>query len=264
MDSGVILWDLTSDQQIHRILDGKHGFVWQVSFSPDGKTLAAGNDDHTVSLWDTNSFQESILKFDAPVYHLAFSPDSKLLAIGTKRGRIVLRDMTTSESIDLQPNTKRNVNGLAFSPDNKTLAASLSFDRESPIMLWDVPTRSILRQSLTIDDAFGGGLSFNKDGSLIIWLDRKGVVKLWHMGRGQLFARIPTDNAGFGQNLASTPDGRLITHDEKGTIVFWDWNINTWIARACRVANRTLTPAEREEYLLDPNDNGICSPSRSD
>jgi WD40 repeat protein len=260
-DSGIILWDLTTQQQIPPILDGKHGFVWQVEFSPDGKILASANNDGSVSLWDLTSHKESTLKFnpDAPVYHLAFSRDGKLLAIGTQEGNVIIGNLTNSTQ-DMLPmaDKQKMVMGLAFSPDGKTLAVSLSDEPEAKIALWDIPKRELLRSSLTAnDDDFGGGLAFSNDGSVITWVDTKGLVKLWRVDTGQMFARIPVGDSGIDQIVVSTPDGRLVTYRD-GKIIFWDVSITSLISRACQVANRSLTSNERAEYSVQLQVNDLC------
>jgi WD40 repeat protein len=35
-----------------KTLEGGEGFIWSLSFSPDGKTLAGGSSDRTIYLWD--------------------------------------------------------------------------------------------------------------------------------------------------------------------------------------------------------------------
>jgi hypothetical protein len=110
---------------------------------------------------------------------------------------------------------------------------------------------------LTVNDDFGGGLAFDDNGSLITWVDTKGVVKRWDVRSEQLFARIPAGDVGIDQNVVTAPDGQLVTY-RNGTIVFWDWNLTSWISRACQIANRSLTFDERDEYSVQLQSNNLC------
>jgi len=47
----VELWDVATGKT-RAILTGFSDFVGSLAFSPDGRTLATGSVDHTISLWD--------------------------------------------------------------------------------------------------------------------------------------------------------------------------------------------------------------------
>ena len=63
----------------------RNSAVDSVAFSPDGKTLATGNSDDTVHLWDVahSPADQRALTATGPVDSVAFSPDGKTLATGT-------------------------------------------------------------------------------------------------------------------------------------------------------------------------------------
>jgi WD40 repeat protein len=66
--------------------------VYSVAIGPDGKRLAAGGDDGTVTLWDTAAGRE-IARLEGNnslVLSVAFSPDGKLIASGYYDGTVRL------------------------------------------------------------------------------------------------------------------------------------------------------------------------------
>jgi serine/threonine protein kinase len=114
-----------------------------VAFSPDGHTLAAGSNYHTVSLWDVSN-PASPKPIDQPmtgpagyVYTVAFSPDGHTLAAGSDDGTVWLWDVSNPASPKPigQPLTgpTGSVYTVAFSPDGHTLAAGSA---DQTIRLW--------------------------------------------------------------------------------------------------------------------------------
>ena len=76
--------------------------VMSVTFSPDGKTLAAGSNDMTVKVWDVATAKRSTLHgHTEAVMSVAFSPDGKTLASAGgffgESGELKVWDIVTSK-----------------------------------------------------------------------------------------------------------------------------------------------------------------------
>ncbi len=130
------LWDLATGE-VQRKLTG-HPVGLRVSFSPDGKTVAAGGLDEpgAVLLWDveTGAVRQAPAQFSHPVMAVAFSPDGTLLASACEDEGVQLLDAQTGEVKRTLAAHPGGVLSLAFSPDGKTLAVA----REDTVRLWDL------------------------------------------------------------------------------------------------------------------------------
>ncbi|MFN8004069.1 MAG: hypothetical protein U0X75_24005 [Acidobacteriota bacterium] len=117
------LWRQVHDEK--QTLKGHAGFVYSVSYSPDGRTLASGSSDGTVKLWDVASGAEKVtLKGHAGfVLSVSYSPDGRTLASGSSDKTVKLWDVASgAEKVTLKGHAL-SVWSVSFSPDGRTLAS---------------------------------------------------------------------------------------------------------------------------------------------
>lgn len=86
--SSVKVWDLATGKSTQPV-KGLKATVGQVTFSPDGKTLALACSDKVVRVWNVETGKElAALPCPDSVGVVAFSPDGKSLAAGSKDGSV--------------------------------------------------------------------------------------------------------------------------------------------------------------------------------
>ncbi len=133
-----------------------------LAFSPDGKTLASGDNRGGLRLWDRATCMEKAYfnHHQAEIQSLVYSPDGSLLASADAQGLIQIWDVANRKSLVTLPGHSGAVHALAFSPDGKQLASG-GYDRI--IRLWDVDSRQMTRQ-LTEHSGSIFALAYSPDG----------------------------------------------------------------------------------------------------
>jgi WD40 repeat protein len=159
-DGTISYWDVATGKEV-KLLKGHSAGVFCLALSSDGRSLASGSNDHAVKLWDINSgneirtFAEQKIKgITEEVRAISLSSDGKWLAssdVGfTSSGnqfqyvykRVKIWNVKTGQLVVTLDQPGFEINGIAFSPDNRLLAGA---GTDGVINLWIVKTGRLER-----------------------------------------------------------------------------------------------------------------------
>ena len=127
------------------------------------------------------------------------------------------------------------------------------------VRLWSLPAGTPLGAPLT-DLAGISTVDLSPDGRTAIGADTAGNVLLWDVPtRSTIGDTFPGPAAGRPAAAAFTPDGgSVVVISDTGAGWVWDVDQSDWLARACQVAGRNLTPQEWQEFLPDRTYHATC------
>ncbi|OHV37632.1 hypothetical protein CC117_16775 [Parafrankia colletiae] len=140
--TGVVrVWSTTSTRR-PPLMTLEHGSpVYSITFSADGRLLAAGEQDGTVSLWDVES--QRLLQRNRPTgeaaNEVAFHPDAEVLAVASANGNVYLLATTDLHEVGLARVGPGPVGTVAFNRTGALLAAA---GTDATVSIFD--TRTLL------------------------------------------------------------------------------------------------------------------------
>jgi WD40 repeat protein len=194
-----------------------------LAFAPDGATLAVGQQDGRITLWDARTARrvgaiEGHVDF---VTALAFSLDGTTLVSSAGDHTVRIWDVANRrERLSIQGG-ERAFGTLSMSPDGRLLALG---DRVSPVVrLWDLTSGHEIESLLGARGAVIA-LAMSPDGSTLAAADLQGFVTFWSIPT----RTIGTERLKHGgvRTLAFAPDGHsLATGGFDGTIHAWDFPV---------------------------------------
>ena len=218
-DGIVTLWDPVTGIELVNIT-GHAGWVYGLSFSPDGSTLASSGQDGLVAVWDTNT-GANILTINAQageISSVAYSSDGSLLATGSQDGSVDFWDSRSGERVNALAGHSQWVWDVAFSPDGLMLA-SASADRT--VKLWDIPSGQE-HGTLTGHTSAVLAVTIAEDGTTLASGSWDGTSKLWDIKSGLLLHTL-SGHTDWIYDVAFSPDGKLLASTSRdGSFILWD------------------------------------------
>ena len=232
-----------------RIPPWPFGTASSACYSPDGRLLALGSGDGSLTLYDVPARRiRAVLDgYRGQIWSLAFSPDGRLLAAASgdwdpraRNGQVRLWDVATETLLASLADDDALQFAVAFSPDGRTLAWA---GRRQTITLWDTASRST-RAVCRGHEWTVRSLEFHPREPVLVSAGFDGSIRFWDVADRHA-GRRPIRLAGRSSNhVAISPDGRLLAansgtrSDEQGLdrqvpgwVVIWDWETRKEVRR---------------------------------
>jgi serine/threonine protein kinase len=239
-NSATYLWNVDSGDKI-AILDDHHdSSVESVSFSPDGKLLAANDRNGIVFLWRLPhgpqtthvSPPASVIPPDGPNSDaVAFSPRGTILAMGGNDGQAYLFNTATGNNTrTLSTPDSSGVTSVAFSRSGSLFAAS---EMDGVTYVWNL----VRGGRITLDDPDGSvieSVAFSPDSKWLATGDADGTTYLWNLAakknKNKPAKSLANPKSGTATSVAGNavfsvafgPDNNTIaTTDTNGHVYLW-------------------------------------------
>jgi WD40 repeat protein/tRNA A-37 threonylcarbamoyl transferase component Bud32 len=196
------------------------GWVFQATFSPDGRRILTASKDQTARVWDAATGEPvgQPLRHKHQVYHAAFSPDGRRVVTASFDHTARVWDATTGQPVSPPLPHDGLVFHAAFSPDGSRVATA-SYDKTARV--WDAATGRPLTPPLTHGREVNH-VEFSPDGGRVLTASEDATARVWDAATGQP-AGPPLRHEKAVFQAAFSPDGRrLVTASHDHTARVWD------------------------------------------
>ncbi len=165
-DGTIVLWNWRTQSEEGQI-PGEGAYVSNLSISPDGHLLVAGDLRGVVQVWSLPN-RQPLARFGEPQnkvagsYEIKFSPHGQLVAMLVAQNILIYETQTWKQLATLQGHSNAVAN-FVFTHDSQRL---ITYGKEGAIKVWDANQRQD-RQAIT--KTSDNGFALSRDGAIVEW-----------------------------------------------------------------------------------------------
>ena len=197
---------------------GHNNIVFDVAFSPDGKTLAST--DGTVRLWNLSTGQEirNLVGRDAELDAVAWSPDGHRLATAGSDGVVVVWNADTGDPIGASAAHPTRLGAVAWSPDGTRVAAG---GVDNQLLVYNSATGAI-EHVIRAETHDIRSIAWSPDGHHLTAAGGEKDVGIWNADTGQV-EHVLRGHTNIVNRIAWSPDGtKLASASNDHTAKVWN------------------------------------------
>lgn len=222
------------------------------SFSPNGRYLALGGEDHTTRLYQVDAWNETHrFEHRDAVQTIAFSPDGRFLSTGTgsfsanPANEAIIWGSETNEQVGMVSHVSP-VQAVTFSSDGRLFATA---SQDFTAVIWKMNSlRAVgrVRHELPV-----WAVQFSADNRHLLTGSEDRSVRVWDVETAEELSRVM--HQGPVKDVVLSPDGKTaIIASADGKVQFALWKSDDLIETTCRRLTRNMTRDEWRRYL--PNE----------
>ena len=213
---GVIkLWHINDDKEIKNFTG--LSVIYELSFSPDGNTLACANENGEIITLRLDSNEIKIIKAHTDwVTSINFSQDGQTLISGSENGKLKIwqiDDNGLQEITNYQAH-KDAITSVRFCSDGQTFASA---SKDGTVQLWDLQGNK-----LSIFQGHSNqvkSICFNPNNHILASADNDGIVRCWSLIDKK---QITLNHNSKVTTVKFSPDSKtLASADETGNVNLW-------------------------------------------
>ena len=240
-------------------IGGLHA-VGGLAWSPGGRLLAATDQQaHRVRIVSAATWRTAAT-FGVPappasgipgqLGQVAWSPDGRLLAIGITGSTVAIADPGTGRLLHrLRAGRDPVTPSVAFTRGSVLAVGA----RDGTVRFWDAATGKPLSGAIPGTTGIAQQLSASRDGGLVAASGDDGSLVLLDAAHYRRLGAALPPPAGTSETpvlaVVDSSRARLVAVYSNGEAAVWPLDPARWLARACAVPGRRLTPTEWRLYL---------------